>query len=1034
MKTLHSFLIVLFVFLYLMFFSQKTFSANELFRSVSSGNWNSNSTWQLSSNGGSTWVAATFTPSDAAGTITIRTPNIVTVTSSVTANQLIVDSGAVLTIGNGVVLTITSGTGNDLTVLPGSILNGAGTVRTQGTIELNLREGSFFIAALNVNTGTTTANDQTSPFEGSLFGPVTVDPGASLSVGTSGRDLFLYGNVVNNGTLTSGSSGTTIKIRGHSLANNGSINTTGSLYFDSTTAVSGTGSFITNSTFISGNLALQNNITYSPSLISIVSNGILNPNGKILTITAGTLEVNPNATIYDSGSIKTQGTITLNLRAGSAFNADLNVNTGFATANDQVSPFEGSLFGNVTVDAGAVLSVGSAGRKLFVYGNVINNGTLTGSSSTSVIRIRGSSFANPGTVNTVGDIYFDSATSVSGAGSFSPNGTHIFGNVTLQNNITYQPTFINVETNGILNMNGKVFTVTQGTLEVFPGAVVTASGTVRTQGNVNLNLRAGSAFNAPLHIDTGITTANDPITPFEGKLFGNVTVNPGAFLSVGSAGRDLFIYGNLTNNGSLTSSSNSTTIKIRGSSFINNGAVISTGTFHFDTTTSFSGSGSITSTTIFSTNANVTLNSNHTFSTIQINTGAAFNITNRVVKFTGSNPITQNGIFNTANSEIEYNGTAQQSVSSVNISYNGLNINNPVGAFLSGDITIPDTLKIFSGDLTLNGKIITLTSTGYMTETPGNVVSGSGGYITTTRNVGAPSSLNVGGMGAVLTSAVNLGITEVRRGHTVQTGLNGGTSIKRYYDITPANNTGLNATLVFKYDDSELNLKPEPSLKLFKSTNSGTSWQYMGGVVNIAANEIRIQNLTSFSRWSADTSGVSAAITMLMQGFYDPAINALKMSDTARAYLRNASAPYAVVDSSIGYLDSLTFRSSFQFVNAAGGSYYIVMKHRNSVETWSKNPVTYVPGITLNYNFTTNVTQAFGNNMVIVNTKSCFFSGDVNQDGSVTLTDVVTASNDAAAFKTGYVNSDVNGDKVVNLEDILIVFNNSSAFVSVKRP
>ena len=72
--------------------------------------------------------------------------------------------------------------------------------------------------------------------------------------------------------------------------------------------------------------------------------------------------------------------------------------------------------------------------------------------------------------------------------------------------------------------------------------------------------------------------------------------------------------------------------------------------------------------------------------------------------------------------------------------------------------------------------------------------------------------------------------------------------------------------------------------------------------------------------------------------------------------------------------------------------------------------------------------------MVIVNTKSCFYSGDINQDGSVTLTDVVTASNDAAAFKTGYVNSDVNGDKVVNLEDILIVFNNSSAFVSVKRP
>ncbi len=1034
MKIQNSFLIVLLIFLNLILFSKRSFSANELFRSVSSGNWNSNSTWELSSNGGGTWVPATFTPSETSGNINIRIPNTVTVTASVTANQLTVDSGAVLTISNGIVLTITAGTGNDLTVSPSSTLNGTGTVRTQGTIELNLRAGSFFNAALNVNTGTTTANDQTSPFEGSLFGTVTIDAGSTLTAGTSLRDLFLYGNVVNNGLLTAGSSTAVLKIRGLSLANNGSINTTGPLYFDNTTAVSGTGSFIISNTFISGNVVLQNNITYTPSLISVDSNGILNPNGKILTITQGTLEVKPTATVFDSGTIKTQGLVTLNLRAGSAFNADLNVNTGFTTANDQITPFEGSIFGNVTIDAGASLGVGSAGRILSIYGTVLNNGTLTGGSSSSTIKIRGSSFANNGTINTVGTVNFDSATSVSGSGTFSPNGTSIFGNVMLQNNITYQSTFINVETNGVLNMNGKVFTVAAGTLELFTGATVTASGTVRTQGNVNLNLGAGSAFNSALLIDTGLTIASNPITPFEAKVFGNVTVDPGAFLSVGGAGRDLFLYGSLVNNGSLTSSSNSTTIKIRGSSFTNNGTVISTGTFHFDTTTSFSGSGSISSTTIFSANANVTLNSNHTFSTIQINTGAVFNITNRLVKFTGSNPIQQNGTFNTTNSEIEYNGTAQQSVSAININYNGLNINNPVGAFLSGDITIPDTLKIILGDLTLNGKIITLTSTAYMTETPGNVVSGSGGYITTTRNVGAPASLNVGGMGAVLTSAVNLGITEVRRGHTIQTGLNGGTSIKRYYDIIPTNNSGLNATLIFKYDDSELNLKPEPSLKLFKSTNSGITWQLMGGVVNIASNQITVQNLTSFSRWSSDTAGVSAAITMLMQGFYDPAINALRMADTARAYLRNASAPYAVVDSSKGYLDSLTFRSSFQFTNAIAGSYYIVMKHRNSIETWSKNPVSYVPGTTLNYNFTTNVTQAFGNNMVIINTKSCFYSGDVNQDGNIDLTDITLVYNDANNFVTGYIRTDVNGDKVVDLTDLTLVYNNSVSFVGVVRP
>ena len=201
----------------------------------------------------------------------------------------------------------------------------------------------------------------------------------------------------------------------------------------------------------------------------------------------------------------------------------------------------------------------------------------------------------------------------------------------------------------------------------------------------------------------------------------------------------------------------------------------------------------------------------------------------------------------------------------------------------------PIHLAVILGDLNLNGKIITITPAGYMTETPGNTVFGTTGYITTTRNVGTPTALNVGGLGAVLTATSNLGSTEIRRGHTVQTGLNGGTSIKRYYDITPTNNTGLHASLVYKYDDSELNGKPEAALKLFKSTNTGSTWQFMGGTVNTVANEITIDGLNSFSRWSADSSGSSESISVIMEGFYNIATNNLNMTDTVRVYLRNSS-------------------------------------------------------------------------------------------------------------------------------------------------
>ncbi len=496
----------------------------------------------------------------------------------------------------------------------------------------------------------------------------------------------------------------------------------------------------------------------------------------------------------------------------------------------------------------------------------------------------------------------------------------------------------------------------------------------------------------------------------------------------------LDVYGNVTNNGTIIASTSANKVfSFYGSTFINNG-LVSHPYFSFRSVSTLTGTGTFTSNTSVTTGAAVTLNSNHNFANLNINAGGSFNMDNRTVGFSSSNPITQNGTFSTVNSRIEYNGTALQSVSITNIIYYGLRINNAAGASLPGNLTVNDTLSVILGKLNLNAKIITLPVTGYLTETPGNVIYGTSGYITTTRNVGTPSALNVGGLGAVLTTATNLGNTEVRRGHTVQNGLNGGTSISRYYDITPATNSGLNATLVYKFDNSELNGKPKPALKLFKSTNAGTNWTYQGGSVNIATNEITLTGVTSFSRWSADSSKLPAAIGMIMEGFYNISTNNLNMTDTIRAYLRNVSSPYAVVDSAVGLLDSLTFKSSLQFTNALTGSYYIQLKHRNSLETWSKNPVNYIQDSTLNYDFTFAATQAYGNNEILKGTKYCLYSGDVTQDGFIDLADVVLINNASSAFTTGYVSTDVNGNSIVDLTDIIIASNNANNFIAKKTP
>ncbi len=91
----------------------------------------------------------------------------------------------------------------------------------------------------------------------------------------------------------------------------------------------------------------------------------------------------------------------------------------------------------------------------------------------------------------------------------------------------------------------------------------------------------------------------------------------------------------------------------------------------------------------------------------------------------------------------------------------------------------------------------------------------------------------------------------------------------------------------------------------------------------------------------------------------------------------------------------------------------------------------------MSYNFSSAAAQAFGNNMKLVDgapVRYGIYSGDVNQDGTIDLNDVLSVYNAAAVFTSGYVVNDINGDSIVDLNDILIAYNNSAAFAAVVKP
>ncbi|MDQ3019936.1 MAG: hypothetical protein M3R36_05110 [Bacteroidota bacterium] len=177
-------------------------------------------------------------------------------------------------------------------------------------------------------------------------------------------------------------------------------------------------------------------------------------------------------------------------------------------------------------------------------------------------------------------------------------------------------------------------------------------------------------------------------------------------------------------------------------------------------------------------------------------------------------------------------------------------------------------------------------------------------------------------------------------------------------------------------------------------------------------------------------------LRVIPEGMYNPVSNRLNAKDTVRVKIRRSTAPFTIIDSAKSEINNFTFQGIYELSNTPPGNYYIVVKHRNSIETWSKFPVTIGSG-EVSYNFTSAMTQAYGNNLKQVDFSPVvfgIFSGDVNQDWTVDLTDASLIDNDANNFVSGYVNTDITGDNFVDLTDAVIAANNASNFVSVIRP
>ncbi len=183
-----------------------------------------------------------------------------------------------------------------------------------------------------------------------------------------------------------------------------------------------------------------------------------------------------------------------------------------------------------------------------------------------------------------------------------------------------------------------------------------------------------------------------------------------------------------------------------------------------------------------------------------------------------------------------------------------------------------------------------------------------------------------------------------------------------------------------------------------------------------------------------------------IEGFYDSTLHVMRPVranqgngesttdvDLITVELRDNTTPTIIIDSITTILE-VDGTAVCNFTSAPNGSYYVVVKHRNSLQTWSATAVTVGPTVAT-YDFSDASSKAFGNNMIEVETGVwAFFTGDINQDGNIDNSDYSFWETDANEFGFGNYVTDLNGDGNVDNTDYSIWEKNANNFVFVVTP
>ena len=141
--------------------SCNTNTSNYFYTSVSSGNWNNNSTWQASPDGISGWISVCSPPTNSAALITIQNGHTVTLDAPSSAPDLLINSGGTLIANNSnfTTLTITGNLQNDGILQMANGLFGVDIIfNKNGNQTITGSGGTSNFYSIGLNMGTSISN------------------------------------------------------------------------------------------------------------------------------------------------------------------------------------------------------------------------------------------------------------------------------------------------------------------------------------------------------------------------------------------------------------------------------------------------------------------------------------------------------------------------------------------------------------------------------------------------------------------------------------------------------------------------------------------------------------------------------------------------------------------------------------------------------------------------------------------------------------------------------------------------------------